>query len=316
MLLQQPDNGEGREGRNERRPSLPHIAAVLNGPDDAGVGRRPSDAELLETPNERSLGVARGRLGCVLLDLEPVAFDVSPGDELRQADILVAATVAPAVTVIVFVLAVNRQETGIGDDRARRHEHRHGSDSRDRRLGQDATFDARPCGRPGRVVHLRCDRPLPYELVKAALLTPQLASDLGGRTEAIAGGPDRLVSLLCVLHLAPVHPGRARDGLGAVERLGLVSGGPDGGVRQRCRVGPHVCDVTALVEPLSDLHCPLCGEPQLARGFLLERGGDEGGGRRSPVRAFLDARDFELGTREGRDEATGSWLVEEDDLVG
>ncbi len=316
VVLQQPDNGEGREGRDERRPSLPHIAPVLDGPDDAGISRRTSDAELLETPNERSLGVARRRLGCVLLDLEAVAIDVSSGDEPRQADVLVAPTLTPAVAVLVVVLPVNRQEAGIGDDRARRHEHRDGSAARDWRLGQGAPDDASSCGRPGRIVHLRCDRPLPDELVKAALLTSQLAGNLGGRPEAIAGGPDRFVSLLRVLHLAAVHPGRARHGLGAIECLSLVSGGPDGGIRQRRRVGPHVGDVTPLVEPLRDLHGPLCGEPQLARGFLLERGGDEGGGRRSPVRALLDASDFELGAGEGRDEATSSWLVEQHDLVG
>src|ERR1017187_9349157 len=188
VVLQQPDNGEGGEGRNERRPSLPHIAPVLDGPDDAGISRRTSDAELLETPNERSLGVARRLLGCVLLDLEAVAIAVSSGDEPRQADVLVAPTLTPAVAVLVVVLPVNRQEAGIGDDRARRHEHRDGSAARDWRLGQGAPDDASSCGRPGRIVHLRCDRPLPDELVKAALLTSQLAGNLGGRPGAIAGG--------------------------------------------------------------------------------------------------------------------------------
>ena len=52
MLLEEPDDCEGSEGRDERGPSLPHVAAVLDGPDDAGVGRRASDAEFLETPDQ------------------------------------------------------------------------------------------------------------------------------------------------------------------------------------------------------------------------------------------------------------------------
>ena len=123
------------------------------------------------------------------------------------------------------------------------------------------------------------------------------------------------MSLLRVLHPVSVHPGRARDRLVAIERSGLVTSGSDGGVRQRRRVGPHVGDVTPLVQALRDLHGPLRGEPQLARGLLLEGGGDEGSSRRSPVRALLNARDLEPGAGQGRDQAKGSWLVEEDDLV-
>src|SRR5690242_20181894 len=43
VSLEQPDDGEGREGRDERRAPLAHVATVLNRADDAGVGRRPAD---------------------------------------------------------------------------------------------------------------------------------------------------------------------------------------------------------------------------------------------------------------------------------
>ena len=167
---------------------------------------------------------------------------------------------------------------------------------------------------PGGVVHLRGDRPLPDELVEAALVAAQLARELGRGAEAVAGGPDRLVGLLGVLHPAAVDAGRARHRALAVEGPGLVPGGLDGRVRQRRRVGPHVGDVAPLVEALGDLHRPLRREAQLARRLLLERRGDEGRGRRAPVGALLEARHLELGAVEGRDEATGGRLVEEHHL--
>ena len=128
----------------------------------------------------------------MLLDLEALAIDVPAGQEPGQSDVLVAATVTPAVVVVVFVLPVGREETGVGDDRARRHEDRDSPDRGDGRIGQRAPLDARPYGRPGRVVHLRGDRPLPDELVKAALFASQLTCDLRrecGSDRPQAGSP-------------------------------------------------------------------------------------------------------------------------------
>ena len=48
------------------------------------------------------------------------------------------------------------------------------------------------------VLHLRRDRPLEDQVVERELVPAQLARDLGGRAEDVAGRPDRLVGLLGV----------------------------------------------------------------------------------------------------------------------
>ena len=315
VVLEQADDGEGGEGGDERCPLFPDITTVLDRADDAGVGRGPADPELFQATHERGLGVARRRLGGVVLHLEALAGDILAGAEPGQAHVLVAAPVRSALVVFVLVLAVDGEEPGIGDDGARRDKGRRRPRRGDRRVASRRRLDARPGARPGRVVHLRGDGPLPDELVEPPLFAAELAPDLGGGAEAVAGGPDRLVSLLGVFHPAPVHPRGARDRMVSVKGAGLFPGGSDCGVRQRRRVGSHVGDVPALIQVLGDLHRPLGRKAQLAGGLLLKRRGDEGSSRRAPVRALLDAGDFELGTVQRRDQPGGRGLIEEDDLV-
>jgi hypothetical protein len=86
VLLEQVDDGEGEPGRDERGALLPHVAAVLDGRDDARVGARPTDAELLEPLDQRGLGVAGRRAGGVAgwrpaLEVERVAA-ADPGQPL------------------------------------------------------------------------------------------------------------------------------------------------------------------------------------------------------------------------------------------
>src|ERR1044072_1912732 len=50
-----------------RRLSMVHVLAFLERRDDGGVGRRAADAVLLERLHERGFGVARRRLGEVLV---------------------------------------------------------------------------------------------------------------------------------------------------------------------------------------------------------------------------------------------------------
>ena len=62
VLLQQPHHRERRERRDERRPLLPHVAAVLDGADDRCVRRRPTDAQVLERLHQRRLRETGRRL--------------------------------------------------------------------------------------------------------------------------------------------------------------------------------------------------------------------------------------------------------------
>ena len=79
-------------------------------------------------------------------------------------------------------------------------------------------------GLPDRVLHLRGDRPLEDQVVERELVTAQLAGQLGGRAEDVAGGPDRLVRLLGVRDRPLVAPRLGRDGLGAVLAGGVGAG--------------------------------------------------------------------------------------------
>ena len=62
-------------------------------------------------------------------------------------------------------------------------------------------------GLAGGVGHLRGDGALPDQLVDAGVVGVDLAGDLLGRAERVAGGPDGLVGLLRVLHLLGVGAG-------------------------------------------------------------------------------------------------------------
>ena len=70
MLLEQGDDGEREERRYERRAALEDVAAVEDRAEDRGIRRRPADAELLERPHERRLGVAGRRARLMPLWLE------------------------------------------------------------------------------------------------------------------------------------------------------------------------------------------------------------------------------------------------------
>ena len=78
----------------------PHVPAVLDRRDDRRVGRRPADALLLELLDERRLGVARRRLGEVLLGQHLEHPQRLLGGELGQVrlgvlvHLLVVATLA------------------------------------------------------------------------------------------------------------------------------------------------------------------------------------------------------------------------------
>ena len=123
------------------------------------------------------------------------------------------------------------------------------------------------------VLHLRGDRAHPDQLVEPELVTGQ--AGLGGRAERVAGGPDRLVRLLRVLHLRGVGARRVGDVLRAVQVACLAPRRRDRRLRQRRGVGAHVGDVAVLVEPLRHRHRRGGAEAELAAGLLLQRRGPE-----------------------------------------
>ena len=158
---------------------------------------------------------------------------------------------------------------------------------------------------PARVLHLRRDRPLEDQVVERELVAAQLARELGGRAEHVAGGPDRLVRLLGVRDRALVAPRLVRNRLRAVLARGMRARRLERGVGERHGVGAHVGDVAVLVEALGEAHRRLGREAQLPARLLLERRGPER--RRGParVRLLVDLADAERPALERRPRARG-----------
>ena len=70
----------------------------------------------------------------MVLDLEALAVDAPrPTLSRGRRTSWSAPPLGPALVALVLVLAVDRKEPGIGDDRARRHERRRGPGGGDRR---------------------------------------------------------------------------------------------------------------------------------------------------------------------------------------
>ncbi len=71
MLHQEVVDDEAQLGGDEAPIHLLHVAPGLDGGDDRRVGGGPADAVLLQRLDQTGLGVARRRLGEVLLRDEP-----------------------------------------------------------------------------------------------------------------------------------------------------------------------------------------------------------------------------------------------------
>ena len=303
VLLEQADNREGGERRHQRSSALEDVAAVLDRAEDRRIGRRPSDAQLFQRLDEARLGVASGRVRRVRLRLDAGGLDrLSLLHRWQPA----LAVVALGLLVVGF-LDVRTQEAGERDDLAARAE-------LGDLFGGAGAHDPHADGVSRRVAHLRGDRALPDQLIETELVAAQLAAHLTRRAETIAGGADRLVRLLRVLHLALVTTRRIRDVLGAVQLAGLLTCCSQRGLRQRRRVRPHVGDVAVLVQPLGETHGDLRREPQLAAAFLLQRAGDERCVRRPAVGPLLDAADREAAVAQPAGERTGGVTVQVDDI--
>jgi len=122
------------------------------------------------------------------------------------------------------------------------------------------------------------------------------------------------VRLLGTLHLA-VTPRCVGDILRAVHVARLLAGRGQRGLRQRGAVGAHIGDVAVLVESLRHAHRIAAVEPQLARGLLLQGGGDEGGRRAAGVGLLGDRGHLGVGSPKRRSDPRRHRFVEVDDLV-
>ena len=138
---------------------------------------------------------------------------------------------------------------------------------------------------------------------------------LVGAAHVLAGGADRLVRLLRVLHLALV---RAR-GVGqvrvAVQVADLLARAVDRLVGQVRRVGADVRDVPALVQALGDAHGAPGREAQLPARFLLERRGGERRLRSLGERFRFDRCHLVLHIAQPVDQRLGVGLLEVDDGI-
>ena len=224
-----------------------------------GVGARPADAVRLERLDQRGLGVARRRLGLVADRLRADSHvGVSPASRCGR----MTSWSSSAASGSSRPLHVGAQEAGEVDPLAGGAEGGVADLERDRHRGLP------------RVGHLAGDGALPDQLVERAGRARRGPVPSACRKRRPPGGSPR----------AP--PGRwrscwrsaaARRG-GSRCRTARVHRGPrrgDGLLRQVDRVGPHVGDEAALVQPLGRAHRVAGAEPQLAVGFLLQRRGGE-----------------------------------------
>ena len=243
---------------------LADVVALLDGRDDRGVGRGPADAELLHALDQRRLGVARRRLGEVLLGGHGALLGRLAVHDQRQPGVLVAVAVELDV---VAALEIDLEEAVEGHDLAG------GAQGH----GAVGAGDIDRGALEARGFHLAGDRALPDQVVEPALvgLEPgELVRRLGH-----VGRADALVGFLGVLGLVLVHARRGRHVGVAVAGADHVAGGHHRLGRHVDAVGAHVGDVAGLVEPLGRRHGLARAHAELAARLLLQgRGHERGGG--------------------------------------
>ena len=216
VALEQLHDGERDVRRDEGRALLEDVAAVDDRADDRGVGRGPADAALLERAHERRLRVPRRRGRLVPDRFETSVLELLPFLERRQAPVGLFVG-----RLVVIALLVGREEAPERD---------HGPGRGElgiRAVGRSGSQPHRD-GLPGRVRHLRGERPSPDELVERQPVPVELPLDLLRRAEAVARGTDRLVGFLRVLHLPVVATGVGGNRVRAEERTRLVTRGLEG----------------------------------------------------------------------------------------
>src|SRR6185437_15127872 len=269
IVLHQPVEEACEKGGDETAAILRHeallvdldVVAVLQDLDDRGIGRRSADAELLQPLDQAGLGIARQRLGEMLLRPDGLANHRLALGHRRQA-----AACALLLVGVVAILVVELEEAVELDDRAggAQHDPPIAGGDIDRDLIEDRRF------------HLARHGAFPDQLVEAELIALERAAHRLRAGEEV-GRADRLVGLLRVLDLVLVDARARRRVLAAVVAGYELLGGDQRIVREVDAVGPHIGDETdrlatyidALVEALGERHRPAGAEAELARGLLL-----------------------------------------------
>ena len=316
VLLQQARHREGQPGRNQGRALLEHIVTGGDRAQDRGIGRRTTDLELLELRHQARLGVTGRGTRLVAGSVQRVGAQVLALRQVRQLRL----GVVRAGLGIVIALDIGLEEAVEGDRAAAGHEAglRHLIETAGRRVDLDraarCSIDLDRQAAALRVGHLGRDGAHPDQLVQAELLATK--PRLGGRTEGLARGTDRLVGLLRVLDLGRVHTRLVGHVLPAEELLGLRTRRIDGLARQLHRVGTHVGDETALVQLLGHAHRRLRAHAELAAGLLLHRRGAEGRVGLAGVGTRLDRRDGELRVLEALRDGLRGRLVQRHGALG
>ena len=273
---------------------LADIFAVLDRGDDAGIGRRASDAQLLHPLDQRGLGIARRGLGEMLArcGLGLVADqEARPGLQPRGGRDRVAALLAGLGQFVVEGVGDQTRGLALGDrgqagavlsvvvvatlvidaQEAVEQHHLAGGAQADLVVGA-GDLDRGPLHPGG--LHLAGDGPLPDQVVQLALI---VRGDLQlVRRQHHVGRPDALMRLLRVLGLVLVHARRFRQVLVAELGLDRVAGGHHGLGGHVDAVGPHVGDQPGLVQALRRRHAGLGAHAHLAAGLLLQGRGHEG----------------------------------------
>ena len=78
------------------------------------------------------------------------------------------------------------------------------------------------------------------------------------------------MGLLRVLNLVRITTGRVEEVLAAVVLANLRTNFGESFFGKRDRVGTHICNESTFVQTLGRTHDLLCGQAQLATGFLLQ----------------------------------------------
>jgi len=278
MRAQEPRHRTADVGRVETAAFQRHVLPVLQGLDDAGVGRWPADAIFFQRLDQAGFGKTRRRLGEMLIGVDALQRDAVADLHRRQF----AAFVLVIGTARVLALLVHGKKTRIDDRGARR--------AKAVRIA-GGKFDA-DCVERGRH-HLRGDGAFPDQLVQAAAIVIEKARHAGRRAQG-RGRPDRFMRFLRVLGFGLVFVGRIGHRAGTEVARDHIAQLGHRLVGQADRIGTHVADQAdralvaqgdTLVQLLRHAHGARGGKAEFACGFLLQCRGDER--RRRPALALL-----------------------------
>ncbi len=309
LVLEQVVGRERGERRDQLLALLAHVAAVLDGVDDARVGAGPADAFGLEELDQRGVGEAGGRLGLVTDGLHVVAAQRVAFGELGER----LVTVVERGVGIVGAFDVRPEEPGEEHGAAARAEAQLAVGERRDLLDEVADVgelgvDAGRDELQARVGHLRGHGALPDQVVERCLAALQPV--LVGGLHLGAGRPDRLVGLLGVARALLEGARLGGEEPLAVATLDRLARRRHGLLREVYGVGAHVRDVAVLVERLRDAHGVLGRQAELPARLLLQcRGGERRRGGAGGL-ALLHRVDGPPGVAGAVDQRLGRRLVE------